>query len=133
FVDAGTSQGIVLVIDTSGSMAENSKIDAAKAAAHQFVAHKLPNDQIAIVAFSDQPHVLTAFTADGASLDRAIDSLTANGETALWDAVGTGLGLLQQRPDLQPNLVLLSDGKDTVSAIHKPADVQGAAIAAKAT
>ena len=60
--------GVVLVIDTSGSMRENAKIEAARAAAHQFVDGKRPNDQIAIVAFADQARVVANFTADAALL-----------------------------------------------------------------
>ena len=34
-----------------------------KAAARQFISAKLPNDQVAIVAFNDQPRVVSGFTA----------------------------------------------------------------------
>jgi tight adherence protein B len=123
--------GIVLVIDTSGSMRANGAIDQAKAAARQFVAQKQPNDQIAIVAFSDEPRLVTNFTADVGALNAGIDGLAAAGETALWDGVRLALGLFNDHPELQPNLVVLSDGRDTVS--KTPFDqVKGAALAAKA-
>jgi tight adherence protein B len=123
--------GIVLVIDTSGSMRANGAIDAAKAAARQFVAQKQPNDQVAIVAFSDEPRLVTNFTADAGALNAGIDSLAAAGETALWDGVRLALGLYNEHPELQPNLVVLSDGRDTVS--KTPYDqAKGAALAAKA-
>lgn len=123
--------GIVLVIDTSGSMRANGAIDQAKAAARQFVAQKQPNDQIALVAFSDQPRLVTNFTADPGALNAGIDSLVAQGETALWDGVRLALGLFNDHPELQPNLVVLSDGKDTASTT--PYDqAKGAALAAHA-
>jgi len=110
-----TPVGVVLVIDTSGSMNQNGKLDQAKAAARQFVSTKQPNDQIALVAFNSQPRVLVNFTSDATALLNGINGLAATGETALWDAVGTSVALYGDHPNLQPNLLILSDGKDTVS------------------
>ena len=53
-----------------------------------------------------------------AALGAAIDALEPVGETALWDALTTAAHLYDQRPDLQPNLVLLSDGADSISTGH---------------
>jgi len=110
-----TPVGVVLVIDTSGSMNQNGKLDAAKAAARQFVSAKQPNDQIALVSFNSQPTVQVNFTSDQTALLNGINSLAATGETALWDAVRTSVALYTDHPNLQPNLLVLSDGKDTVS------------------
>ena len=126
-----TPVGIVLVIDTSGSMKSNGRLTQAKAAAKSFIDRKLPNDQIAIVTFSNEPRVAVNFTSDPAPLNAAIDGLQAAGETALWDGVRTGSGLLTDRPDLLPYLVVLSDGADTVSQ-SAAADAFGAANSAKA-
>src|SRR5438270_7539423 len=111
-----TPVGIVLVVDTSGSMNQNGKLDQAKAAARQFVSSKQANDQIALVSFNTQPRVLVNFTTDANALLNGINGLAATGETALWDAVRTSVALFGDHPNLQPNLVVLSDGKDTVSA-----------------
>ena len=129
--ETDTPIGIVLVVDTSGSMRAQNKIDSAKAAAKQFVASKLPNDQVAVVSFSDQPQVVTGFTTDRAALDRAIDGLAAAGETALFDGVRTAASLFGDRPDLQANLVVLSDGADTVSQ-NGVDEAQAAVLGAKA-
>jgi tight adherence protein B len=127
-----TPVGVVLVIDTSGSMRDRAKIEAARAAAKQFVAAKGPNDQIAIVAFSAQPRVVSNFTADANLLNGAIDGLTASGDTALWDAVRLSSGLYRDRPDLQANMVVLSDGADTTSSASA-ADARAAALGANAS
>jgi tight adherence protein B len=126
-----TPVGIVLVIDTSGSMRANGRLTQAQAAAKAFVARKLPNDQLAIVTFANEPRVAVNFTADPVPLDAAIDGLQAAGETALWDGVRTGAGLLADRTDLLPYLVVLSDGADTVSS-SAPTDAFGAARSAQA-
>src|SRR5437764_3839496 len=110
-----TPVGVVLVIDTSGSMNQNGKLDQAKAAARQFVSSKAPNDQIALVAFNSQPTALVNFTSDAVALPNGLNGLAATGETALWDAVTTSVALYTDHPNLQPNLVVISDGKDTVS------------------
>jgi tight adherence protein B len=130
--ETDTPVGVVLVIDTSGSMREDSKIDAARAAAKQFISQKGPNDQIAIVAFSAEPRVVINFTADTNLLNGAVDGLTATGDTALWDAVRLASGLFTERPDLQANMVVLSDGADTTSDTP-PGDARAGALGADAT
>lgn len=108
--------GTVLVIDTSGSMNTRDAMQQAKAAAHQFIAGRGPNEWMAVVSFSSAPVVRTGFTQDASALGAAIDGLAAVGETALWDGLITAAHLYEQRPDLQPNLVLLSDGADSISS-----------------
>jgi tight adherence protein B len=110
-----TPVGTVLVIDTSGSMQTKGALDAAKSAAHQFVSGRGPNEWIAVVSFSSAPLVRTGFTQDAAALGAAIDALSPVGETALWDGLVTAAHLYDRRPELQPNLVLLSDGADSIS------------------
>ncbi|HUP84131.1 MAG TPA: VWA domain-containing protein, partial [Acidimicrobiales bacterium] len=85
-----TPVGIVLVVDTSGSMKTGGRLDQAKMAAKAFVDRKLVNDQIALVTFSNEPRVAVNFTADPAPLVAAIEGLQPAGETALWDGVRTG-------------------------------------------
>jgi tight adherence protein B len=109
--------GTVLVVDTSGSM--KPRIEEAKAAAHSFVAAKAPNEWIAIVSFSNQAALRSDFTQDSGALTAAINSLDATGETALWDGLTTGAQLFDKYPEYQPNVVLLSDGADTVSSANE--------------
>jgi tight adherence protein B len=108
--------GTVLVIDTSGSMRTQGAMDQAKAAARSFISAKAPNDWIAVASFASEALIRSDFTQDTAALLAAVDTLGAAGETALWDGIIAGARLFEKRPDLQPNLVLLSDGADTVSA-----------------
>lgn len=125
---SSTPVGIVLVIDTSGSM-RGANLDAAKAAAAEFVARKQPNEQIALVVFNDTPTIVVNFTDDAELLTAAISRLEARGETALWDAVRVGSGLFGDRPGTLANMVVLSDGADTVSHAA-PESALGAAVAA---
>jgi tight adherence protein B len=127
-----TPVGVVLVIDTSGSMRDRAKIEAARTAAKQFVSQKGPNDQIALVAFSAQPRVVSNFTAVTNLLNGAIDGLAANGDTALWDAVRLASGLFTEHPELQANMVVLSDGADTTS-VASAGEARAAVVGATAT
>jgi tight adherence protein B len=108
--------GVVLVIDTSGSMA-GAPIEAAKAAAKSFVAQKNPEDSIALVTFADTATVATGFTTNATDLNNRIDAIVADGETALYDGVILGLSLFDtpSADILIPNMILMSDGDDTES------------------
>ncbi len=125
-----TPVGVVLVIDTSGSMRESGRMEAAKAAAQTFVAGRGPDEKIAVVGFSDAPLVVHPFSADGAA-SAAIGELTAAGGTALWDAVRLAAGLFENEKQVQPNIVVLSDGADSASKATA-ADARNTAIAAHA-
>ena len=108
--------GVVLVIDASGSMA-GDPLDAAKTAAKNFVAQKRTEDSIALVTFADEVTVQTGFTRNTSDLQNRIDSIEAAGETAFADGVIKGIQLFDSLSarDLLPNLVILTDGEDTVS------------------
>ena len=108
--------GIVLVIDVSGSM-EGEPIEAAKAAASSFVSQKRPGDFIALVTFGDGVQTVSGFTTDVAALNARIAELEAAGETAFNDGVIEGIGLFEQSnaTALRRNIIVLTDGADTVS------------------
>lgn len=130
--ETDTPVGVALVIDISGSMRQGAKLAAAKEAAKQFVSQKLANDQIAVVAFNQEVQVVSGFTGDQAVLNRAIDGLAASGETALFDGIRTAATLFGDRADLQANIVVLSDGADTVSASNVDA-AESAVLGAKSS
>lgn len=125
-----TEVGIVLAIDTSGSM-RGDKLAQAKAAARRFVEQKAETDRIAVVAFSDEPRVVADLTTDEAALLAAIDSLEARGETALWAGLvnsarlfgGPGGAVGRDPAAVLPHIVVLSDGANTI-----PGTPPGAAV-----
>jgi len=103
---------VVLVIDTSGSMA-GAPLAAAKAAATAFVTELPEETAFAVVAFSDKPATVSPLTLGHADVEAAIDGLDASGGTALYDGLQTGVG--QFGEGARHALVLLTDGGDTVS------------------
>jgi tight adherence protein B len=108
--------GVVLAIDSSGSMA-GTPIDEAKAAAKSFVSQARPEDRIAVISFADDVKVLAGFTNNKDSLNSTIDSIAAAGETSFNDAVIEGVQMFEQpaADNLLPNMIILTDGDDTVS------------------
>lgn len=104
---------VVLLLDTSGSMA-GGPLAHARAAAIRFVEALDQGSRIAVVTFSDKPAVVAAFDADRDAVKTAIDGVQAKGETALYDALVAAAALVPPGSS-RPSIVLLSDGGDTVS------------------
>lgn len=105
---------VVLLMDTSGSMWGMPMADARQAAT-AFVAAMGPEDEIAVVSFGTTVEVLSDFTADRIALRRAVESLEAEGRTALYDGVARSAELLIARGERDRVVVLLSDGGDNAS------------------
>jgi tight adherence protein B len=108
--------GVVMAIDASGSM-EGAPIAAAQQAAISFVDQARPEDRIAILTFADEVQVLSGFTNNKDSLRSVIEGIEAGGETSFNDAVIQGVTLFDQAgaSNLLANLIVLTDGEDTVS------------------
>ena len=149
---AGT---VILAFDVSGSMAADdlkpNRIEAAKAAARDFVRHQPPTVQIGVVAFSDNGLAVQAPTNDQGAILAAINRLAPARGTSLANGILASLSTIaaadtRQAPRHYTNLtpvptpaptpvpkgtytpaaiVLLSDGENTV-----PPDPLAAAQAA---
>lgn len=102
-----------LVMDTSGSTAGRPLADA-KAAAKSFVNTLPAGVRIGLVSFGDRPTALAGFTTNKAQIRALIDRLSANGSTALYNAVRLSAQRLGRESGAQRNMVVFSDGADTV-------------------
>jgi tight adherence protein B len=109
---ARTPVSVLLVIDTSRSMEAGGNMAPAKAAAAQFVDQLQPGGRVGVLRFSDTIEVVSPLTEDKVAAKRAIATLRAAGETALYGGIVAGAGQLASAPG-QRVIVLLSDGKDT--------------------
>lgn len=105
---------VVLVLDTSGSMAGEA-LSAERSAALSFVEQMPEGVSIAVVGFGDEATVVSGFSADREVVRAAIGSLVAAGETALYDGLSAAAGLFDLEQSARRSLILLSDGGDTVS------------------
>ncbi len=106
---------VVLVVDTSGSMAGEPLAKAQQAAA-AFVDAMPPAVEVALVAFGREAEVVSPLSTDRARLQEAIAGLASRGETALYDGLVTATEAFGGGEGARRVVVMLSDGGDTVSA-----------------
>ncbi len=113
-----------LVVDNSGSM--KPKRPDVVAAALAFARSSNPKDQMFVVNFNEKVSFglqdNTPFTDEVSQLEVALSRITANGETALYDAVASALDHLKKGNRDKKVLVVISDGGDNASKL-KLADV----------
>lgn len=113
---------VVLASDSSGSMQATDvapdRLSAGKEAAATFLDEVPERFRVGLVSFNHTVQVLSAPTTDRENVRRAVDSLTAEGGTAMGDAISRSLDAL--RPPGEPAaerapaaVVLLSDGAAT--------------------
>jgi VWFA-related protein len=104
----------LLVIDTSGSMLLGNKLQGAKDAAIAYVNQMRPGDQAGLESFNSSVKLVQPVTADHAALTAAINSLVAQNDTAMYDALSQGTQVLK---DVQgrKTIIVLTDGLDNIS------------------
>jgi tight adherence protein B len=105
---------VVLLLDTSGSMAGRPLIDAA-GAAREFIDRIPTASDIAVVTFGSEATVAAPFGSTRDEVLAAIAATTASGGTSMHDAVITAVDLLDAAPLTRQFMLLLSDGADTES------------------
>lgn len=118
--DSRKTSDIVLVIDTSGSMRDNYRIEEAREAANSFVDTLLSNGggsntHIAVVSYDSVVKTNQELTNDAVALKRAINGLRANGGTFTQAGIYRARQLLASSTADIKNIVLLSDGEPTYS------------------
>jgi tight adherence protein B len=102
---------VVLVIDTSESMLGEPLADV-KTAALAFLEKLAPIDEVALVDFDSTAKVAVDFTTDRDVLRSAIEGLSADGRTALYDAVYDAAKLAASSENPRRFVVFLTDGNE---------------------
>jgi VWFA-related protein len=103
-----------LVVDTSGSMSD--KLDSLSTAAMTFVRESNPDDETAIVSFSDSVNLDQDFTQNTRQLSRVLKEIRTDGATALYDAVFLAAKHLTKEGFREKKVLLvISDGDDNHS------------------
>jgi Ca-activated chloride channel family protein len=110
---------LVMLLDVSGSM-QGEKIANLRQAAVQFVNQMGNDDYLTLITFSDQPALLLnheKVSEARAQATRTIESLLANGGTALFDAIAEGAQAIDRHTSSNVSnvMVVLTDGQDTAS------------------
>lgn len=106
-----------LLVDHSGSM--GSKLPNVLTAISAFTQASNPQDEMFVVNFGDDVTVALsggkAFTSDPKEIQNAVSATSAQGRTALYDAVAAGLNHLQTSRWQKKALIIVSDGGDNAS------------------
>ena len=115
---------VTLVMDVSGSMNENRRIENARFGASQLIDLLSDSDSFRLMAFNQNVFPSAPAAQLGKSRSKALRdsaSLMADGGTALYDAISKAyqdqLAAAQQHPDEISAIVVLTDGADTNSSL----------------
>ena len=106
-----TGVSVALVVDESGSMRSNGRMDKAKDAIRQFINEMGPYDRTAIVGFNGGANakVHQSMTSDKSLLFKAVEALKDSGNTNI--NTGAKLGVQQIIGETNPTTVIIfSDG-----------------------
>jgi Ca-activated chloride channel family protein len=113
---------VMMVFDGSASMSEENKIVHARDGLVAFFRTAAPQDRMGLMRFSTDitPLVpLAGVRRNRAKLIEATRTILPDGDTRLRDAIAAGVAAVEKRldPDAINAVVVLTDGKDTVSSL----------------
>ncbi len=112
---------VMVVIDNSGSMGEENKMELAKEGLRTFLRNAAPQDRVGLMKFSSEVVPLVPIkpirTNRGALL-KAVDGIFPEEDTRVRDAAVDGVRAVEEQLDRDAinAVVLLTDGEDTASA-----------------
>ncbi|MFZ0578572.1 MAG: VWA domain-containing protein, partial [Psychrobacillus psychrotolerans] len=118
---------VVLIIDKSGSMQADNRLNAAKDAAKEFIElMDLSKHELGIVDYSDRASSFP-LTTDKSAAKAYVDTIQLGGGTNTSDAIRAATATLaNKRSEAQPTIVIMTDG-----AANSSTDALAAAKAAK--
>jgi Ca-activated chloride channel homolog len=111
---------VLIVLDTSGSMATGRRLQSAKQGLNMFLKEIAPQDRVGLITFANIPRTrvpLQSFKTARKDLRTTIRGLRATGATATYDATAHAFDSLAARGGANDinAVVLLTDGTDTRS------------------
>lgn len=112
---------VLLVVDTSGSMNDEDRLERAKQGLDTFFAQVGRQDSLGLMIFSDQIQPLIPvgpFVQNERRIRDTVRNLIADGGTAVWDATVEGFEQVRSQADESRinAVVVLTDGEDTDSS-----------------
>ncbi len=117
FKEEDTPVTVGLIVDHSRSM--GPKLSAVALAVNAFAHSSNPEDEMFVVDFNEKVSVELMrgkpFTHDAAELQQALSAVSAQGQTALYDAVSEGLLHVDLGQWDKKALIIVSDGGDNAS------------------
>ncbi|MGE0550863.1 MAG: VWA domain-containing protein [Kofleriaceae bacterium] len=116
---------LVVVVDHSGSMSSDGRLEKVKVGLHALVDNLQPEDRLAIISFDDDVTYNAPFSdaLEVSHLHEVIDQLQPDGGTNLYDGLEAGFELIGEAPssETQNRVIFLSDGLATVGITSSPA------------
>ena len=111
---------LVLVIDKSGSMSSEDKLDLVKEASRATARTLDPTDELGVIAFDSRPHVLVRLQPASNRIRIAADirRLTSGGGTNALPALRESYLQLAGSNALVKHVILLSDGQSPETGIN---------------
>jgi Ca-activated chloride channel family protein len=127
---------ILILIDVSGSMAQENKLEQAKQAAQIFLDRMETTNRVGLAVFSDAFRVVVPIDnleTNIVQLKNAVSRLVPEGGTALYDAMVESVNLMNaiDGENRIRAVILLSDGEDTQSKRHTLSDVEAVISASR--
>jgi Ca-activated chloride channel family protein len=113
---------VMLVVDTSGSMSQDNRLDNAKQGLAAFFHQLAPQDRVGLITFSTASKQVVPLGDFGVSrrrLAQAVQGMSPDSETALRDATEQAVEKVRSLHDSSRinAVVLLTDGEDNTSRI----------------
>jgi Ca-activated chloride channel family protein len=125
FSNDDTPVSVALVLDNSGSM--RGKLADVIIATLAFARSSNPDDELFAIEFNDRVRDAldgrSLAASEQSELEQALRTLAPAGQTALYDALSSGLNRLDSGAHRRKVLVLLSDGGDNASRMATLDDV----------
>ena len=134
FSSEDTPVSVGIVLDVSGSMKD--KLSVARDAAVTYLKSRGAGDEFFLMEFSDRAQVIEDFTTEIGRLQNHMMFTSANGSTALFDAVYLALEKVKHGRNPRKAVLMITDGEDNhsryrfsdVKELAKELDVQLYAI-----
>ena len=105
----------ILLIDNSGSMNYADKLNSAKEVAKEYLNQMRAEDQAGIITFNTEVVTVQEVTGSKLALENALDGISANSDTAMFDALVTAVGTLNPLSGRKA-IIVLTDGMDNQSS-----------------
>lgn len=124
FFGAGVDQNTIIVLDTSGSMNWNNRLENVQSAMGVLLSNFDPNQRFALVRFNGTALTFWNWTnatppeIEGAT--SAVNALNATGPTNYEDALDEALSIINASPGQVDQVIFLSDGHPTQGQTAPP-------------
>lgn len=107
-------RGVVIVVDSSAGM--ETAMAPVKDAVTSLAADLPEGTEMALVSYGNSVELVRDFTTDPDAIAAGVDGLAPKGPAPMWDGIYVAAQALDEHPDLQPNIVVISATPDTGSA-----------------